>query len=363
MYKILAIEDEEDQLFIFEEILTSLIPNCEVITTQTGEEGLEKAKKELPDTILLDFCLPGMNGFEVCKILKSDELTKNIPIIIITGVIKDTGSRIKALNLGADAFLVKPIEPGELVAQVNVVLRIKKAEDQLRSEKELMEDLIKKRSKKLIESEQLNSAIIKDSPIGISVRDKNGTLLIANKAWQKIWGLSKKQVSEFTKKRKELIFDERDSYLGKYIKDVKKVYENGEKCFIPEIKLLVSRKNQAEWISQHFYAVKDEKGNIYRIVILTEDITKRKRAEQIQSVLYNIANAINITADLNELFTLIKKYLTKIIDTTNFYVALYDKENDTISLPYEVDEKDKFVSFPAGKTFTAYVIKTGKPQI
>ena len=116
MPKILAIEDEEDQLFTFEEILTSLIPDCEVITTQSWEEGLEKAKKELPDTILLDFKLPEMDGYEVCKRLKSDELTKDIPIIMITGVIKDTEGRIKALDLGADAFLVKPVEPGELVA-------------------------------------------------------------------------------------------------------------------------------------------------------------------------------------------------------------------------------------------------------
>ncbi|MCK4359910.1 MAG: GAF domain-containing protein [Candidatus Cloacimonetes bacterium] len=362
MPKILVIEDEEDQLFILKEILTSLISECKVITAQSGEEGIIKIKKELPDTILLDIKLPKMDGYEVCKILKSDELTKNIPIIMITGVYKDTESRIKALDSGVDAFLTKPIEPGELEAQVNVMLRIKNVEDKLKQEKDLLDELVQERTKELIESEQLNSAIIEDSPIGISVRDKNGTLLIANKAWQKLWGLTKKQVSEFTKKRTKLKFDERDSYLGKYINDVKKVYENGEECFIPEIKLFMSSKNQAEWISQHFYAVKDEKGNIYRVVILTEDITEQKHAEQTQSVLYNISNAINTTKDLNELFKKIHTQLGKIIDTTNFYIALYDKDTNIISVPYYVDQL--FKETPSqqilGDSLTAYIIHSAK---
>jgi PAS domain S-box-containing protein len=85
-----------------------------------------------------------------------------------------------------------------------------------------------------------------------------------------------------------------------------------------------------------------------------------ERAEQIQSTLYNIANAVNTTKDLNELFVSIRGYLGKIIDTTNFFLALYDKESNTLSLPFLIDEKDSFTSFPPGKTLTAYVIRTGK---
>jgi PAS domain S-box-containing protein len=90
------------------------------------------------------------------------------------------------------------------------------------------------------------------------------------------------------------------------------------------------------------------------------DITEHKRAEQVQSVLNSIANAANTTKDLNELFKLIHSHLGKIIDTTNIYVALYDKETGTISLPYMADEKKVFTSFPSGKTLTDYVIRTGK---
>jgi len=89
--------------------------------------------------------------------------------------------------------------------------------------------------------------------------------------------------------------------------------------------------------------------------------TTRKKAERIQKMLYNIADAVNTTKDLNEFYKIIHEQLSSVIDTTNYYVALYDKETDTISLPYHVDQKDKVTSFPAGKTLTNYVIKTGKP--
>ena len=107
----------------------------------------------------------------------------------------------------------------------------------------------------------------------------------------------------------------------------------------------------------------DEKGNLLGYRGVSRDVTERKRTEQTQSVLHNIANAVNTAKDLNELFELIQKYLGRIVDTKNFYVALYDRETDMISLPYEVDEKDKFTSFPAGKTLTAYVIRSGKPLL
>ena len=90
------------------------------------------------------------------------------------------------------------------------------------------------------------------------------------------------------------------------------------------------------------------------------DITERKRAEQIQTTIYNISNAVNTAKDLNEFFETLHTQLSKIINTTNFYLALYNKENDTFSLPYHVDKKDRFTSFPAGRTLTSYVIRKGK---
>ncbi len=98
-------------------------------------------------------------------------------------------------------------------------------------------------------------------------------------------------------------------------------------------------------------------------VSLQEEIAERKKAEKVQKTLYDISSALNTIVNMDELFDKIRKFLSNIIDTTNMYVALFDDKTDTISFSYVVDEKDKLETFPIGKSFTAYVIKTGKPLL
>jgi len=83
----------------------------------------------------------------------------------------------------------------------------------------------------------------------------------------------------------------------------------------------------------------------------------------VQNLAYRIANAVHETEDLNQLFVMIQEELGNFLDTENFFIALYDKDSDTISLPYFRDSQDQdaFQSFPAGKTQTAYVIHSGEP--
>lgn len=92
------------------------------------------------------------------------------------------------------------------------------------------------------------------------------------------------------------------------------------------------------------------------------DITERKRAEEIQQLQYQIAQAALTTEDLSELIDLIRKELGTVLDTRNFSVALYDKNTDTITLPYVASEKEGD-SFPAKKTLTAYVIRNDRPLL
>lgn len=110
MPKILVIDDLENVLLTISDLLKNLIPDCTVITTLSGEKGIELAKSELPDVILLDICMPAPDGFEVCRYLKSEKATGHIPIILITAITTDAKSRVKGLGLGADAFISKPVE-------------------------------------------------------------------------------------------------------------------------------------------------------------------------------------------------------------------------------------------------------------
>ncbi len=160
MAKILAIDDKQDNLITISALLKNFIPGCSVITADSGVKGIEMAKTGRPDTILLDIKMPGMDGFEVCETLKSDEKTKHIPIIMVTAIKTDAKSRIKSLECGADAFLAKPIDEAEITAQLNVMLRIKKTEDDLRREKDALERRVAARTRELVDkNKQLKTEI------------------------------------------------------------------------------------------------------------------------------------------------------------------------------------------------------------
>lgn len=129
MTKILLISNKADDLIAIPTLLVkNLVSNCQVITAQSGLQGIEKAKNESPGTILLDIEIPGMDGYNVCNILKSNDKTERIPIIMITEVKSDSISRVKGLEAGADAFLKKPFDEVELTAQINMAFRISEAE-------------------------------------------------------------------------------------------------------------------------------------------------------------------------------------------------------------------------------------------
>ncbi len=134
---------------------------------------------------------------------------------------------------------------------------------------------------------------------------------------------------------------------------------------LSEVEMRVKRKNGTyAWILSRGKAFKTDKKSLpIRFVGTHVDISLRKRHENIQEVLFEIANSVTTTRNLDELFETIQKSLHRVIDTTNCYVALYDEQTDKITLPFHRDEKDNFKEFPAGKTVTAYVIRSGKSQL
>ncbi len=115
----------------------------------------------------------------------------------------------------------------------------------------------------LEESKKLNEAIIKHSPVAITVRSKYGQLLSANKAWQDYWNISDEQMLRFINdEKKSLLFDDQDeyfSYLGEWKSEVIKIYKEGGRLHIPELKG-VGVKNQTKYATSYFYAIKDSKG-------------------------------------------------------------------------------------------------------
>ena len=135
--RILIIDDDVDTLKLVGLMLER--QGYDIVVASNGEQGLSKSASERPDLILLDVMMPDLDGYEVARRLRADPQLTHIPIIMFTATKTDDESRVKGLEFGADVFLDKTIDETVLAAQVKAMIRIKKAEDLLRKEKEILE--------------------------------------------------------------------------------------------------------------------------------------------------------------------------------------------------------------------------------
>ncbi|MCF7954806.1 MAG: response regulator [Phycisphaerae bacterium] len=124
--KILIVDDEEDILELVRYNLAKDGYGVEIATT--GEEALLKAKAKSPDLMILDLMLPGIDGLQVCKKLKHDPMTQNIPIIMLTAKGEEVDI-VTGLELGADDYVTKPFSPKVLIARMRRILQRSIARD------------------------------------------------------------------------------------------------------------------------------------------------------------------------------------------------------------------------------------------
>ena len=117
---VLVIDDEESIVDLIK--LGLKYEGFEVVAASDGEEGIAAAQRTNPIFIILDWMLPDMDGLEVCRLLRSNPTTVDIPILLLTAK-DEVGSRVEGLNTGADDYLTKPFSFEELVARIRAILR------------------------------------------------------------------------------------------------------------------------------------------------------------------------------------------------------------------------------------------------
>ncbi len=120
--RVLIVDDIPPNIKLLEAKLTS--EYYDVITAENGNKAIDLARRESPDLILLDIMMPGLDGFKVCEILKSDAQTSHIPVIMVTAL-SDAADRVRGLEAGADDFLSKPVRDVPLFARVRSLIRLK----------------------------------------------------------------------------------------------------------------------------------------------------------------------------------------------------------------------------------------------
>jgi CheY-like chemotaxis protein len=125
---VLVVDDNEQNLELILAYLEDV--DCQTISATNGIEALDIVRKKLPDLVLLDVMMPKISGFEVCRRMKSDPQTADIPIIMVTAL-NELADIEKAINSGTDDFLSKPVNKWELITRVKTMLKLKHLTDRL----------------------------------------------------------------------------------------------------------------------------------------------------------------------------------------------------------------------------------------
>ncbi len=125
---IMVVDDNQQNLELLQAYLEDM--DCKTVPARDGLEALELIAKKAPDLVLLDVMMPKMSGFEVCKRLKNDSKTADIPIIMVTAL-NEFGDIERGIDSGTDDFISKPVNKLELLTRVKIMLKLKHLSDKL----------------------------------------------------------------------------------------------------------------------------------------------------------------------------------------------------------------------------------------
>lgn len=271
-YSFLAIDDRIDNLIALRALLLEAFPQAEVSLAQSGEEGLQLAKKIEPDVILLDINMPVIDGYSVCKEIKSDEGLKDIPVVFVTALKSDKSVRLKALDCGAEAFLTKPIDEVELYVQIRSMLKIRENNLLKKSESERLRYLVEEQSRDIIRLKEKYKGILNDLPVLIYEFLPDTTLTYVNQTCCDYFGQSEsellgRKVLEFLPEGQE------QQAIKKYLLLTP---QNPTNNYVHQVEF----NGRSIWQESRNRAIFDANGKILHFYCIGIDVTERRKSEQ-----------------------------------------------------------------------------------
>jgi PAS domain S-box-containing protein len=284
--KILAIDDNPNDLIMLKAAVGDALPGTEILTASSGAQGIALARAEDPDVVLLDILMPGMDGFSVCRKLKEDERLQSIPVVFLTGLITDRESRIQALEAGAEGFLSKPLDEVELVAQLRVMARIKAANRLQRLEKDQLAELVAERTqeleKELASHRQVEEALRESSQFNRQVIDSahEGVIVYGTDLRYQIWNPFMEKLTGF---KASQVLGKHPLEVFPFLKEVG-VIERLEKALageIPEpVEFPFDIGGKTGWTLDTSTPFRNATGAIIGVIATVQDVTERRRAEK-----------------------------------------------------------------------------------
>ncbi len=189
--KILIVDDQPESVEMLVLLLRSNLPEAQLSKALSGFDALDLARREMPDLILLDVKMPGMDGYEVVRQLKADPELARIPVLMVSGALVSARHRVRGLNEGAEGYICKPFEPLEFLAQVRTLLRLKVQGDKLRQHGSTLEADLEASTGALRESEKKFRLLFHEQPDALFVEDENGVVVDANAAAAALHGVER----------------------------------------------------------------------------------------------------------------------------------------------------------------------------
>ena len=269
--RILIVDDERHNRQLLEIMLGP--EGFHLRAAASGEEALAMVRDQLPDLILLDIMMPGMDGYQVAARIKGDPATKNIPVIMITAL-DDRDARMLGLNAGAEDFLTKPVDRAELSVRVRNLLRLKAYGDYHDRYSQMLEGEVGSRTADLVDSERLYRSTFDAAPVGIVHVGLDGQWLRVNQRLCDLLGYSREELQSAEVRKKVEPEDGAEEAgalqhmaagtLVRYVVDEKR-YRRRDGSFV-WARCNISPHRDAEGQSQYFISV-------------IEDITERRTLE------------------------------------------------------------------------------------
>lgn len=299
--KILAIDDNQDILTMLQEVVQEALPGAVLVTATDGSRGMELARAEDPDVILLDIVMPGVSGFEVCRRMKADEQLREIPVVFLTSIGTVQESRVRALELGAEAFLSQPVDEPELVAAVQAMAKLKAANRRKQREKAELAALVAERTQELEreltqhrqteaalrESEERYTALFDRSLDCVFLTDFDGRFLDANQASLDLLGYQRADLARLT--LASLLTEDQLPLAFRLIEEIK---TTGQQNRPAEFRLRGKDGRQIHVETQSSLMYRE--GKPVAIQGIARDLTARKRAEESN---FRLATAVEQAAE------------------------------------------------------------------
>jgi diguanylate cyclase (GGDEF)-like protein/PAS domain S-box-containing protein len=249
--RILCVDDEPHNLSLLEAILSP--QGYFVITAANGPKALEKIRAEQIDICLLDVMMPEMDGFEVCRRIKSNVLYRNIPVVMITSL-SDTENRILGIEAGAEDFISNPFNTAEVLARIKMLLQVKRVNDRL--------------SEVILQQQ----AILDNIPDMAWLKDRDGRYVAVNEPFSRSFGLAP---DELVGKNDFDIYSE--EIAERYEKEFHTVMASGQRTHFNET--VVDLHGDILHIEKIKTPIFKNSGVCIGIISIAHDITDHKKLE------------------------------------------------------------------------------------